>query len=149
MRDWVAIFLLIALTLGGCSSDGHIRAKDTPPQGWQRAVIFNIENRDTTERCDISLMLRCRVAELDETRGSIRLNIVTTTPTQRRVAEQVEVTVISPDVIIERGVALIDQPYRNSVQWRELGEYQMAIYPTQPTDGVESIGVRVTSREIK
>ncbi len=149
MRDWVAIFLLIALTLGGCSSDGYIRAKDTPPQGWQRAVIFNIENRDTTERCDISLMLRCRVAELDETRGSIRLNIVTTTPTQRRVAEQVEVTVISPDVIIERGVALIDQPYRNSVQWRELGEYQMAIYPTQPTDGVESIGVRVTSREIK
>lgn len=112
-------------------------------------MIFNIENRDTTERCNISLMLRCRVAELDETRGTIRFNIVTTAPTQQRVAEQIEVALNSPDVVIERGVVLIDQPYRSSVQWRELGEYQMAIYPTQPTDGVESVGVRVTPREIE
>ncbi len=139
-------YLLLTLALASCGSGDdnkrasgeYLRVIDTPSSGWQRAAIFEIESRDTTKLYDISLLLRCRASQSSE--RSIALNVTTTTPTQLRVNERIS---IDTEVPAERDIKLIEVSYRSRVRWSECGEYQIAIFPTKPTDGVESVGVIV------
>ncbi len=143
MRLWAAIYLLV-LAMTSCNFERRSMVVNTSVESWHRAAIMKTENVDTMQLFDMSIFMR--YDPLLITSDSIPLYITTTTPSESVVVERMT---IYPNVDTsdykraygEGRAKIIEVPYRQNIRWRELGWYQISIHPTQPTSGVEAVGV--------
>ncbi len=117
---------------------------NTDVKSWQSAAILTIENRDTVQLRDLSLFMRCDPLFIKS--DSMSVNVSIKTPSEMVFVENMTIS-ITPNRNKKRyqyrsvRAQIIEIPYRRNVLWSEVGEYQIAIYPTSVVTGVEAVGV--------
>ncbi len=132
----VILFLMLLIS---CIGENAPLVVSTDIMRWQRAANFTILNQDTVSWRDLSLFVRYRPELLDV--DSVVLRVVTTTPSERTLSEEVVVDLSGRREHYREDIVLLEVPYRENVVWRESGKYIMSIYPKKSFKGIDGVGL--------
>lgn len=128
------------LLFAGCIGQREIPlVEDVEIDGWSRAAVLTLENRDTTQRRDISLFLRFVPNFLSA--RSVTLRVVTTAPDHTMIAERVTLPLEAEEESRGGEMTYRSYPYRSRVLLSQSGEYSFAIYPLEQIKGVTAVGI--------
>lgn len=137
---WFAAAAAAALVFGtGCSSEEQATIPilaDTDPFGWSLPVEVEIENRDTTALCDLSLVVRYD-SNADE---RISLSLTFTAPDSTIFAERAAFPLAHSDKPASQA-SLDIIPYRRNVRLSQTGVYRVSIMPAGKVQGIEAVGL--------
>lgn len=135
--------VLLLATLCSCLSPERVVVCDLPDAEWREAVQLAYENSDTVALHEVRIVLRL---DNDCREDSLTLHLATFTPDSLTGGEYHRLLLKG-----ERGAAplqrIVEVPYRRGVLLQRAGSYHFVLTPTRPIEGVEAVGLKITTEE--